>query len=221
MRIASYIDHTLLKPTTIAADVDKICSEAREYGFAAVCIPPCYVQRANSFLQDDPVKIATVIGFPFGYSNTESKLKEIEKALQQGADELDMVIQLAALKNGNWTKVEADVKACITLIHNEQKQMKLIVESGLLTEEELIRCCRIVEQNNIDFIKTSTGYAEAGATVHAVKIMREHLPDTIRIKASGGIRNFSFAKELIVAGAARLGCSASVQIVSESDTLSN
>lgn len=219
MNIAAYIDHTMLKPATTAGDIERLCKEAKEYQFAAVCVPPFYVKSAQALLQDSSVKIATVIGFPFGYSSTASKLQEIEEAIKDGATELDIVINLAALKNGDWDLINKEVKACVQFIHAHEKVMKLIVESGVLTDEELIRTCNIVSDNKVDFIKTSTGYAEAGVALHAVEVMRKNIAGDIRIKASGGIRTFSFAKALIDAGADRLGCSASVQIIKEQNLL--
>ncbi len=219
MNIAAYIDHTVLRPTTTHRDVEMLCAEAEKYQFAAVCVPPFYVKTAKDFLQETPVKVATVIGFPFGYSATSSKLREIEEAIKDGADELDTVIHLAALKNGDWNWVAEEISTCVAEIHAAKKQMKLIVESGVLTDEELVRACGLVAEYEVDFIKTSTGYAEKGATLHAVTMMRKHLPASVRIKASGGIRTFSTAKELIAAGADRLGCSASVQIIEEQNPL--
>ncbi len=216
MNIAAYIDHTILKPTTTNEEVMTLCQEALKFQFAAVCVPPNFVALAKSLLTNSEVKVATVIGFPFGYSNTAAKLAEINQAIEDGADELDMVHHLAALKNKDWQLVEADVKACTEACHRQGKFIKVIVESGLLTDKELIVCCNRYQHYSIDFMKTSTGYAAVGATSHAVEIMRAHLPETISIKASGGIRNFSFAQELIQAGANRLGCSASVAIAKES-----
>lgn len=218
MNIAAYIDHTILKPTTTDADITRLCREAASFGFAAVCVPPYYVHAAKVKLQDTGVKIATVVGFPFGYSSTAAKVEEIKQALSEGADELDMVINLAALKNADWAFLEQEVGRCTEIVHTAGKVLKLIVESGVLTDEEIIRCCTLVRANRVDFIKTSTGYAAVGATVHAVELMRQHLPDSVFIKASGGIRSFVFAKELIEAGANRLGCSAGIQILEESKT---
>lgn len=217
MNIAVYIDHTILKPTTTKDDVLKLCQEAAVYGFAAVCVPPNYVHLAKIHLQETGVKIATVIGFPFGYSSTRSKMEEIKQALADGADELDVVINLTAIKNGDWDFLDKEVEQCVGAIHAANKVMKLIVESGELTDAELISCCALVRAHKVNFIKTSTGYAATGATSYAVKIMREHLPISISIKASGGIRSFAFAKELIEAGATRLGCSASIKILEESN----
>ena len=214
--IAPYIDHTILKPTTTEAEVKTLCEQAAQYNFAAVCVPPVYVRRARKFLHRTEVKVATVIGFPLGYNEMEVKALEIADAIDDGADELDMVQNLTAVKNADWGCLEKEIIAALVPIHQSGKKIKIIVESGLLTDEELIKCCSIYGQFNVDFLKTSTGFAETGATVHAVQLMRANLPEKIAIKASGGIRNFAFAKELIDAGATRIGCSASVQIFNES-----
>jgi|ERR1043165_210427 deoxyribose-phosphate aldolase len=216
MNIAAYIDHTVLKPGTTLADVKQLCAEAIEQQFAAVCVPPFYVAAAKELLQTSNVKVATVIGFPFGYSILSSKLQEIKEAIADGADELDMVHSIAALKSGDWDYLLNEVKACTELVHKSGKVIKLIVESGILTEAELIQCCQLYAPLDIDFMKTSTGYAEKGATIESVKTMRRYLPESIAIKASGGIRTFAFAKELVDAGATRIGCSAGIQIVKES-----
>jgi deoxyribose-phosphate aldolase len=213
MKLNSYIDHTILKPTTIINEIRQLCDEARDFQFAAVCIPPPLVKNAIKFLDGSGVKAATVIGFPFGYSNVHAKKAEVSQAIKDGADELDMVINLVALRNNAWSYLEAEVAGVLELVRAGKKVLKVIIESGILTETEIIRCCEIYGAAGVDFVKTSTGYAERGASVEAVKLMRSNLPPGIRIKASGGIRNYSFAKELIEAGADRLGCSASVAIV--------
>jgi deoxyribose-phosphate aldolase len=213
MNIAGYIDHTILKPTTTLAEVEKLCGEAVKYGFAAVCVPPSFVKRADAILDPTDVKVATVVGFPFGYSATEAKLAETVLALVDGADEIDVVINLIALRMNDWDFLVKEVKLLAEVIHNKGKVFKLIVESGILSDNEIIECCEKLGNAGIDFMKTSTGYAEKGATVEAVQLMRKHLPSNIRIKASGGIRDFEFAKKLVDAGADRLGCSASVAIV--------
>jgi deoxyribose-phosphate aldolase len=248
--IARYIDHTLLKPAATHIEINRICKEAMEYGFAAVCIPPMLVGLAKGALAGGPVstvsglvrsaaagsdsgaltagakdsrreagrdaggpKVATVIGFPFGYSATSAKLAEVEQALSDGADELDVVINLIDLKNGDWGRLEKEMELLTERIHAGGKIVKVIVESGILSDVEIVKCCEVYSRVGVDFLKTSTGYAEKGATVEAVRLMREHLPETIRIKASGGIRTYAFAQQLIDAGADRLGCSASVEIV--------
>ena len=215
MNIAGYIDHTILKPTTTIADVEKLCLEAAEYGFAAVCIPPPFIKRVKTILDPTEVKVATVIGFPFGYSATEAKIAETVLAIVDGADELDMVINLVALRMKDWAFLGKEVALAAEVVHNKGKSIKLIVESGILTNEEIVQCCNTFGPLGIDFMKTSTGYAEKGASVEAVQLMRSHLPPGVKIKASGGIKTYAFAAQLIAAGADRLGCSASVQIVKE------
>jgi deoxyribose-phosphate aldolase len=217
--VASYIDHTLLKATCNSADIDQLCREAIEFGFAAVCVPPFLTKQATNTLKSTPVKTATVIGFPMGYSSIDSKLSEILTAIQDGADELDTVINLIALKNGDWSYLEKEMQLQVELIHQKGKIVKVIVESGMLSKDELIRCCKLYGKLDIDFMKTSTGYAEKGASVSDVQLMRAELPAKVKIKASGGIRHYLFAKELIEAGADRLGCSASIQIVAEEKQL--
>jgi len=213
--VASYIDHTLLKPTCRTADIIQLCREAMEFEFAAVCVPPFLVKLAATALKGSPVKTATVIGFPMGYSTAKSKLSEIQNAIQDGADELDTVINLIALKSGDWSYLEREMQQQVELIHQNGKIVKVIVESGVLSRDELIQCCTIFGGLNIDYLKTSTGYAEKGASVSDVQTMRNRLPPEVKIKASGGIRHYAFAMELVQAGANRLGCSGSLQIVQE------
>lgn len=213
MNLASYIDHTILKPTTLLSEVEELCQEAKQYQFAAVCVPPLFVKLAKKNLINSNVKVATVIGFPFGYSAIEAKVAEVLLALVDGADELDVVINIAALKNNDWTYLANEINHILPIIHKKGKIIKVIIESGILTDKEIIQCCDLYGATGIDFMKTSTGYAEKGASVEAVKLMRKHLPAAIKIKASGGIRTAVFAKELIQAGADRLGCSASVSII--------
>jgi deoxyribose-phosphate aldolase len=273
IKLASYIDHTILKPATTHIEIEKICKEAVDWGFAAVCVPPPFVEAAGALLRPPPpglranvdkgfadgtlakgegagfasggkggagvaegkegawvaegkegawvegqdgraeVKVATVIGFPFGYSTIKAKLAEVEQAIADGADELDIVINLIALKEGRWALLEEEMKTLVDRAHAARKLVKVIIESGILKDEEIIRCCQLYAGVGVDFLKTSTGYAEKGATIGAVQLMRAHLPKGIRIKASGGIRDAGFALQLIAAGADRLGCSASVEIV--------
>jgi deoxyribose-phosphate aldolase len=221
MNIASFIDHTLLKPTTTIQEVRDLCSEAKEYGFAAVCIPPPLVKNARGFLRETGVKVATVIGFPFGYSSAKAKVFETQQAIEDGADEMDVVINLIALRGRVWTYLESEIKHLVQAIHKNDRVIKVIIESGILTNEEIIQCCEIYAKAQVDFVKTSTGYAEKGASVEAVQLMRQILPSSVKIKASGGIRNYPFAKQLIGAGADRLGCSASVAIMKEQFSQSN
>ncbi len=213
--IAKNIDHTVLKPTTTIANIEQLCAEAVQWGFAAVCVPPLFVRKAREQTAGTDVKVATVIGFPFGYSAIEAKVAETVLAIVDGADELDVVINISAIKNNDWQFLAGELNTLLPLIRKREKVVKIIIESGILTDEEIIKCCDLYGAAGVDFMKTSTGYAEKGATVEAVKLMRRHLADTVKIKASGGIKNYTFARQLIDAGADRLGCSNSVAIVSE------
>ena len=213
MEIAKYIDHTVLKPTTLIIDIEKLCAEAREYGFAAVCVPPPFVKKARELLTGSGVKTGTVIGFPFGYSAIEAKLAEVVLTLVDGAEELDIVINLIALKNNDWQYLANEINHLQPVIKEKGRVIKIIIESGILTDDEIIKCCELYGAAGIDYLKTSTGYAEKGASVHAVELFKAYLPSHVQIKASGGIRDFGFAKQLVDAGATRLGCSAGVAIV--------
>ncbi len=208
-----YIDHTILKPTTLVSDIEKLCNEAKQFGFAAVCVPPNFVKKAKLYLEGSKVKVATVIGFPFGYSAVESKIAEIVLAIVDGADELDVVINISAIKNADWVYLANEINHIMPVVKSKGKVIKIIIESGVLTDDEIIKCCELYGVAGIDYLKTSTGYAEKGATIEAVKLFRLHLPEQVQIKASGGIRDHVFAQQLVDAGATRLGCSASVAIV--------
>ncbi|HOA38014.1 MAG TPA: deoxyribose-phosphate aldolase [Flavihumibacter sp.] len=213
MNLAPFIDHTVLKPTTTIGEIEKCCTEAAEHGFAAVCVPPPFVKRTAVILAPTEVKVATVVGFPFGYSATEAKLAETILAVVDGAHEIDMVINLIALRQQDWAYLTKEVRLVTEVCHNKGKLLKVIIESGILSDEEIIACCEKLAPLGIDYMKTSTGYAEKGASVEAVALMKKHLPENVKIKASGGIRDYAFAKALIEAGASRLGCSASIAII--------
>src|SRR5438309_364552 len=215
MQINQYIDHTVLKPTTTVADIEKLCSEAIQYSFAAVCVPPPFIKKAKELTAGTPVRVATVIGFPFGYSAVEAKLAEILLSMVDGADELDVVINILAIKNNDWLYLSNEINHIMPVVKSKGKTVKVIIESGVLSQDELLKCCELYGAAGIDYLKTSTGYAEKGASVDVVRTMRENLPSTVQIKASGGIRTYEFARQLIDAGATRLGCSASVAIVNE------
>jgi len=220
LNINSYIDHTILKPTTILAEVEKVCSEAKQYQFAAACVPPLFVEKTKKMLTGSQVKVATVIGFPFGYCAIEAKVAEIVLAMVDGADELDMVVNISAIKNNDWNFIANEINIILPIVKSKNKIIKVIIESGILTDGEIIKCCDIYGMAGVDYVKTSTGYAERGASIDTVKLIRAHLADAVKIKASGGIKSYAFAKELIDAGADRLGCSSSVQILKESMELS-
>ena len=218
MPLNKYIDHTILKPTCLVADIEKLCAEAKQYDFAAVCVPPNFVKLAKEKLAGSTVQVATVIGFPFGYSATEAKIAEIILAMVDGADELDVVANIAAIKNGDWTAIADEINHIMPIIRSKGKVVKIIIESGVLTDDEIIKCCDIYGIAGIDYLKTSTGYAEKGASVESVRLFRKHLPDQVQIKASGGIRDYATAQLMIDAGATRIGCSAGVAIVSGANT---
>ncbi len=213
MQVSRYIDHTILKPTSTREEIEKLCREAASYHFAAVCVPPPFVRLAKKLLAQTSVKTATVIGFPFGYSAKEAKIAECGQAIADGADELDMVVNLISVRAGEWELVEKEIEAITSLVHARNKIIKVIIESGILSDDEIIKCCQIGSRCRVDFLKTSTGYAEKGASVHAVQLMRLHLPAHIEIKASGGIRTYEFTQQLIAAGATRIGASSSIAIV--------
>jgi len=218
MNIAPFIDHSLLRQDTNSEAIKTLCEEARTAGFAAVCVPPVFIREASGLLEGASVAIATVIGFPMGYHLTAVKSAEAELAIVSGADELDMVINLAALKSGDWRTLETEIREMLEIVKLRGRKLKVIIESGILTQDEIMRCCEFYGRFNIDFIKTSTGYAGAGASVETVRQLRSLLPSHIAIKASGGIRSYAFAKELIDAGATRIGCSSSMQILAESQS---
>ena len=219
MNIAQFIDHTVLKSTTTLADIEKVCEEAVEHGFAAICIPPYYVQDACEILAGkSATRVATVIGFPFGYSHYSAKVAEATKALDEGAHELDLVMNLAAFKSNDLAYLESEIKEISDLTTAKGAVLKVIIESGILSDEEIIRCCELYRHYPVQFLKTSTGYAEKGASLEAVRLMRRNLPESIAIKASGGIRDYDFARQLVEAGATRLGCSASVAIAKGATT---
>jgi deoxyribose-phosphate aldolase len=214
MNIASFIDHTILKPTTTRADITKLCEEANQYGFAAVCVPPPMIRYAKELTRNSSVKVATVIGFPFGYSSPAAKLAEVMESINDGVDELDVVINLIALKAGDQNHLTLEMLPIVKAAHQRNCIVKAIIESGILNDEEILFCCNLYSAMKVDFLKTSTGYAVQGATIESVKLMKTNLPATVKIKASGGIRTYDFAVNLIKAGADRLGCSSSVEIVS-------
>lgn len=188
-------------------------SEAQQYDFAAVCIPPNFVKEAKELTAGSKVRVATVIGFPFGYSSIAAKREEILDAIIDGADEMDIVANISAIKSHNWEYLTEEIETLKEPIRQTSRVVKVIIESGILTDEEIIKCCEIYGKAGIDYLKTSTGYAEKGASVHAVELFRKHLPSSVQIKASGGIRDYATAKQMVDAGATRLGCSAGVAIV--------
>lgn len=206
-------DHTLLKADATKEQILKICEEAKQYNFMSVCVNSYYTPLVSEALKGSDVKVCTVVGFPLGQMSTESKALETAYAVECGADEIDMVINVGALKDGDEAEVLADIRAVRTVCKNQT--LKVIIETCLLTDEEKIRACELSKMAGADFVKTSTGFSTGGATKEDVALMRKTVGDTMGVKASGGIRNKQTAMEMIEAGASRLGTSATVSIVGE------
>ncbi|MCF8247341.1 MAG: deoxyribose-phosphate aldolase [Saprospiraceae bacterium] len=213
MDLARYIDATILKPDTTLADIKKLCEDAKKHGFVAVCVPPFFVKDAVKALDGTPVIISTVVGFPMGYSATPAKVEEIKKAIDEGATELDCVINICAVKSKQWSYVRNEIDSMAMACQMRGKTIKLILETGLLTETEIVKLCEIATEVKVNFVKTSTGVNGKGASVKIIESLRKKLPPTIKIKASGGIRDRKFAEELAAAGADRIGTSAGTAIV--------
>lgn len=215
--LAQYIDHTLLTPDATAEDIDQLCAEAEQYGFASVCINPGWVKRAAANLRGTDVPVCTVIGFPLGATTTEVKAMEARKALRDGAREIDMVINVGALKSGDQETVYNDIAKVVDAAHEVGAICKVILETALLTDEEKVVASALAKRAKADFVKTSTGFGPGGATVYDVALMRETVGPEMGIKASGGVRTAHDAEDMIAAGATRIGASAGVQIVSGKD----
>lgn len=215
MHLNATIDHTLLKPDATVEQIDRLCAEAREHVFASVCVLPWYVERAADMLAESSVATCTVIGFPLGGTFTQTKVAEAILAMDRGATELDMVINISALKSGQVDVVEADIAAVVSAVHGRKGIVKVIVETCLLTDAEKIEMCRVVTRTRADYIKTSTGFSTGGATLDDVRLLRANVGVDVRVKASGGIRDRATAEAMIDAGASRLGTSAGVAIVRE------
>lgn len=212
--LSQYIDHTLLKPDAKEEDIIKLCKEAVLYGFASVCINPSHIQLAARELKGSNVNICTVIGFPLGASTTKVKAFEAEDAILKGAAEIDMVINIGKLKDKNYEYVRNDIKAVVEKCKG-RAIVKVIIESCLLTEEEKTMACRISYEERSDFVKTSTGFSNGGATIEDVRLMRKVVGETMGVKASGGIKTYEDAIKMIEAGATRLGTSASINIINK------
>lgn len=213
--IASAIDHTLLKPDATPDQIAQLCFEARKFGFASVCVNPAHVALAADLLQDSDVKVCTVIGFPLGATLPEVKAFEALDAIKNGADEIDMVVNIGALKSREYTIVAQDIRGVVQVCHPRGVLVKVILEMALLEEEEKVAGCLLAKEAGADFVKTSTGFGPGGATVEDVALMRRVVGPKMGVKAAGGIRSFSEAQGLVAAGATRLGASAGVRIVRE------
>jgi deoxyribose-phosphate aldolase len=214
--IAGYIDHTALKPETTPDDIRKLCAEAAEYGFATVCINPCYVRLAAESLRGSPVRVCSVAGFPLGAVTSEVKAMEARRAIREGAREIDMVINVGVLKGRDDEYTYRDIRAVVEACEDGRAICKVIIEAALLTDDEKVRACLAAKRARADFVKTSTGFGPGGATAHDVAIMSRTVAGTrMGVKAAGGIRSFEEARKMIEAGATRIGASAGIQIVKE------
>ncbi|HQZ83243.1 MAG TPA: deoxyribose-phosphate aldolase [Pyrinomonadaceae bacterium] len=212
---ASLIDHTLLKPEASLADIKKLCREAAEFGFASVCVNPAYVKDAVDFLKGSNVPVCTVIGFPLGATLSDVKAYEARRAIFNGAREVDMVINIGALKSGDDCLVEDDIRAVVEAAHQDHILCKVIIETALLTDEEKVRACLAAKNAGADFVKTSTGFAKGGATANDVALMRRTVGSSLGVKASGGVKGIEDARAMFEAGATRIGASVGVKIAQE------
>jgi deoxyribose-phosphate aldolase len=205
------IDHTLLKPDATRKEIEKLCYEAKEHDFASVCVNPCWVSYCSELLKDCRVNVCTVIGFPLGATSTKAKVEEIKEAIKDGAKELDMVINIGKLKDGDYDYVEKEIhalkEACGNLV------LKVIIETCLLTDEEKVKACELSKKAGADFVKTSTGFSKGGATVHDVALMRKTVGPKMGVKASGGVKNKEEMKQMVEAGATRIGTSHGLELV--------
>jgi deoxyribose-phosphate aldolase len=208
-----YIDHTVLKPFAVFEDIEKCCAEALHYKFVAVCVHPIWVGFCVKFLKDSDVKTCTVVGFPLGVNDTETKAFETKKALENGADEIDMVVNFSWIKDDRWDELSAEISILNSLCIERNKILKVIFETCYLTNEEIMKLCRICVEHKVAFVKTSTGFGTGGATLEHINLMKYIVGDICGIKASGGVRDFHTATKMIEAGATRIGTSAGVEII--------
>ncbi|SIS36804.1 deoxyribose-phosphate aldolase [Salimicrobium flavidum] len=210
--LAKMIDHTQLKPETTKEKITTICEEAKEHGFASVCVNPHWVAYCNEMLKDTDVMVCTVIGFPLGATTTEVKVFETNHTIDHGAEEVDMVINIGELKSGNHDVVQKDIEAVVKAAEGKAA-VKVIIETSLLEEEEKVKACELAKQAGADFVKTSTGFSGGGANVEDISLMRETVGENMGVKASGGVKDYEGAKALIDAGATRIGASSGIAII--------
>ncbi|MBK9313937.1 MAG: deoxyribose-phosphate aldolase [Acidobacteria bacterium] len=218
--VAGYIDHTLLKPEATRDEINKLCEEARKFNFASVCINPTWVKEAAFLLHGSSVKVCTVVGFPLGATLPDVKSYETRRAIFDGATEIDMVINIGALKSGDDQTVKRDICGVVDAAHEACAIVKVIIETSLLTDDEKVRACLLAKEAGADFVKTSTGFSKGGATVADIELMRKTVGSGIGVKAAGGVKDLASAREMIAAGATRIGASAGVKIVQESKGIS-
>lgn len=213
--IASYIDYTILEPTATRSQINELNANAKQEHFASVCINPCWVSLCAAELADSAVNVCTVIGFPLGSMTTGSKVYEAQDALSNGADEIDMVMNIGQFKGHEYDDVTADITRVAETVHGHGKILKVIIEAGFLDDDEIVKACQLAMAAKADFVKTSTGFLAGGATVHAVSLMRQTVGSQLQVKAAGKIHSYEDAQQLVAAGADRLGASAGMQIVAE------
>ena len=215
IKINEYIDHTNLKPDATKMAIEQLCGEALEHNFKAVCVSPYFVKHAFEKLKHSDVKVATVIGFPMGYSCAAAKVEEVKRALNDGAHELDVVVNIQAIKAGDYNYIKNELESICTYTHIKNHIVKVIIEIGLLSQQEIINTCKVCEEVGVDFVKTSTGVIGRGVTTADIILLKKILPAKIKVKASGGIKTLEQVKDLIEAGAERIGASASVSFVNQ------
>ncbi|WP_035727066.1 deoxyribose-phosphate aldolase [Eisenibacter elegans] len=213
--IAQYLEHTLLSPTAAFAEMDKLVAEAIEHHFVGVCVPPFWVKKVKRDLRQHDIAVVTVVGFPLGYNRSEVKRYELQSCIRDGADELDVVMNVGAVKAGAYPWVKQEMAALAQEAHQHERLLKVILETAYLSPEEIVQSCKVCVEAGVDFIKTSTGYAPEGATLEGIRLIKESIPAGVGIKASGGIRTLAQAQAFIAAGAERIGTSAGVSIVAE------
>lgn len=214
-QILSHVDHTLLKAFATWEDIQKLCEESIQYQTASVCIPPCYIKRIHD-TYGDKINICTVVGFPLGYSTTKAKIAEVEQALADGVSEVDMVINITDVKNGNYKAVEEEIAQLKQAVGN--KVLKVIIETCYLTEEEKIQMCKAVTQAGADYIKTSTGFGTGGATMEDIKLFKAHIGPLVKMKAAGGVKTVSDMEQFINEGCDRIGTSSAITLINGSQT---
>jgi deoxyribose-phosphate aldolase len=214
--VAGYIDHTLLKPEATRAEVERLCQEARAFNFASVCVNPVWVKESAFALYGSLVKVCTVVGFPLGATLSDVKAYETRRVIFDGATEIDMVMNIGGLKSGDDALVKRDIGAVVEAAHDACAIVKVIIETALLTDEEKVRACLLAKEAGADFVKTSTGFSKGGATVADIELMRRTVGSQVGVKAAGGVKDLASAREMIAAGATRIGASAGVKIVQES-----
>lgn len=211
--MAQYIDHTLLKAETTRSEIRKLCSEASQHRFASVCVNPVWVKESAKYLCGSGVEVCTVVGFPLGASASDSKVYEARRAIFDGAKEIDMVMQIGALKSEDYNLVEDDIAKLAEAVHQDDALLKVIIETALLTDEEKVKACLLSKSAGADYVKTSTGFSKSGATVRDVSLMRRVVGPDMGVKAAGGVKDFASAQEMLEAGATRIGASVGVKIV--------